>query len=244
MMKFTVRKVIVTGGTRGIGKAIASGFAAAGAQVILTGRDATNAQSIAAELDGDVQGLELDVASGESVQKFFTEALDRLGGLDILVANAGITRDKLVMALKDEDWDDVLGTNLRGAFLCAREAIRPMIRNRGGRIIGVSSVIGLTGNPGQGNYAASKAGLIGLIKSLAQEVASRNITVNAVAPGMIETDMSADLPEKAREAIASRIPAGRAGSAQEVASAVMFLASDDASYITGEVLRVDGGLAC
>jgi 3-oxoacyl-[acyl-carrier protein] reductase len=244
MMKFTGRKVIVTGGTRGIGKAIASGFAAAGAQVILTGRDATNAQSIAAELDGDVQGLELDVASGESVQKFFTEALDRLGGLDILVANAGITRDKLVMALKDEDWDDVLGTNLRGAFLCAREAIRPMIRNRGGRIIGVSSVIGLTGNPGQGNYAASKAGLIGLIKSLAQEVASRNITVNAVAPGMIETDMSADLPEKAREAIASRIPAGRAGSAQEVASAVMFLASDDASYITGEVLRVDGGLAC
>ncbi|MBT5738914.1 MAG: 3-oxoacyl-[acyl-carrier-protein] reductase [Planctomycetes bacterium] len=243
-MKFTGRKVIVTGGTRGIGKAIASGFAAAGAQVILTGRDATNAQSIAAELDGDVQGLELDVASGESVQKFFTEALDRLGGLDILVANAGITRDKLVMALKDEDWDDVLGTNLRGAFLCAREAIRPMIRNRGGRIIGVSSVIGLTGNPGQGNYAASKAGLIGLIKSLAQEVASRNITVNAVAPGMIETDMSADLPEKAREAIASRIPAGRAGSAQEVASAVMFLASDDASYITGEVLRVDGGLAC
>jgi len=244
MMKFTDRKVIVTGGTRGIGKAIATGFAAAGAQVILTGRDATTAQAIAAELDGDVQGLELDVASGESVKKFFTEALERLGGLDILVANAGITRDKLVMALKDEDWDDVLGTNLRGAFLCAREAIRPMIRNRGGRIIGVSSVIGLTGNPGQGNYAASKAGLIGLVKSLAQEVASRNITVNAVAPGMIETDMSANLPEKAREAIASRIPAGRAGSAQEVASAVMFLASDDASYITGEVLRVDGGLAC
>ncbi len=244
MMKFTDRKVIVTGGTRGIGKAIATGFAAAGAQVILTGRDATTAQAIAAELDGDVQGMELDVSSGESVQKFFAEALERLGGLDILVANAGITRDKLVMALKDEDWDDVLGTNLRGAFLCAREAIRPMIRNRGGRIIGVTSVIGLTGNPGQGNYAASKAGLIGLIKSLAQEVASRNITVNAVAPGMIETDMSANLPEKAREAIASRIPAGRAGSAQEVASAVMFLASDDASYITGEVLRVDGGLAC
>ena len=244
MMKFTGRKVIVTGGTRGIGKAIASGFAAAGAQVILTGRDATTAQAVAAELDGDVQGLELDVANVESVQKFFAEALERLGGLDILVANAGITRDKLVMALKDEDWDDVLGTNLRGAFLCVREAIRPMIRNRGGRIIGVSSVIGLTGNPGQGNYAASKAGLIGLMKSLAQEVASRNITVNAVAPGMIETDMSANLPEKAREAIASRIPAGRAGSAQEVASAVMFLASDDASYITGEVLRVDGGLAC
>ncbi|HIG06028.1 MAG TPA: 3-oxoacyl-[acyl-carrier-protein] reductase [Planctomycetes bacterium] len=243
-MKFTDRKVIVTGGTRGIGKAIATGFAAAGAKVILTGRDATTAQAIAAELDGDVQGLELDVASGESVKKFFSEALERLGGLDILVANAGITRDKLVMALKDEDWDDVLGTNLRGAFLCVREAIRPMIRNRGGRIIGVTSVIGLTGNPGQGNYAASKAGLIGLVKSLAQEVASRNITVNAVAPGMIETDMSADLPEKAREAIASRIPAGRAGSAQEVASAVMFLASDDASYITGEVLRVDGGLAC
>ncbi|MDE0960255.1 MAG: 3-oxoacyl-[acyl-carrier-protein] reductase [Planctomycetota bacterium] len=243
-MNFNDRKVIVTGGTRGIGKAIATAFAAAGARVVLTGRDAVKAKAVAAELDGDVQGLALDVSDGESVQEFFAEALDSLGGLDILVANAGITRDKLVMALKDEDWDDVLGTNLRGAFLCARAAIRPMLKKRSGRIIGVASVIGLTGNPGQGNYAASKAGLIGLVKSLAQEVASRNITVNAVAPGMIETDMSADLSDKAREAITSRIPARRAGSAQEVASAVMFLASEEASYITGEVLRVDGGLAC
>ena len=244
MMNFNDRKVIVTGGTRGIGKAIATAFAAARARVVLTGRDAVKAKAVAAELDGDVQGLVLDVSDGVSVQEFFAEALDSLGGLDILVANAGITRDKLVMALKDEDWDDVLGTNLRVAFLCARAAIRPMLKNRSGRIIGVASVIGLTGNPGQGNYAASKAGLIGLVKSLAQEVASRNITVNAVAPGMIETDMSANLSDKAREAITSRIPARRAGSAQEVASAVMFLASEEASYITGEVLRVDGGLAC
>ncbi|MEE2856042.1 MAG: 3-oxoacyl-[acyl-carrier-protein] reductase [Planctomycetota bacterium] len=243
-MKFKDRKVIVTGGTRGIGNAIAAGFAAAGARVVISGRDAEVAAAKAAELDGDVHGLALDVTDGESVQQFFAEAMDWLGGIDVLVANAGITRDKLVMALKDDDWDDVIGTNLRGAFLCAREAIRPMIRNKGGRIIGVTSVIGLTGNPGQGNYAASKAGLIGLVKSLAQEVASRNITVNAVAPGMIETDMSADLPQKAKEAIESRIPAGRAGTAQEVASAVLFLASDEASYITGEVLRVDGGLAC
>ena len=244
MMKFNDRKVIVTGGTRGIGNAIAARFAAAGARVVISGRDGDEAAARAADLDGDVHGLALDVKDGESVQQFFTAATEWLGGIDVLVANAGITRDKLVMALKDDDWDDVLGTNLRGAFLCAREAIRPMIRNKGGRIIGVTSVIGLTGNPGQGNYAASKAGLIGLVKSLAQEVASRNITVNAVAPGMIETDMSADLPQKAKEAIESRIPAGRAGTAQEVASAVLFLASDEASYITGEVLRVDGGLAC
>ncbi len=243
-MKFNDRKVIVTGGTRGIGNAIAARFAAAGARVVISGRDGDEAAARAADLDGDVHGLALDVKDGESVQQFFTAATEWLGGIDVLVANAGITRDKLVMALKDDDWDDVLGTNLRGAFLCAREAIRPMIRNKGGRIIGVTSVIGLTGNPGQGNYAASKAGLIGLVKSLAQEVASRNITVNAVAPGMIETDMSADLPQKAKEAIESRIPAGRAGTAQEVASAVLFLASDEASYITGEVLRVDGGLAC
>ncbi len=244
MMQFKDRTVVVTGGTRGIGRAIATAFAAAGARVVISGRDAAVAEKVAAELDGDVHGLALDVTSTESVQNFFAEAMNHLVGIDVLVANAGITRDKLVMALKDEDWDDVIGTNLRGAFLCAREVIRTMIKNRGGRIVAVTSVIGLTGNPGQGNYAASKAGLVGFVKSLAQEVASRNITINAVAPGMIETDMSAELPEKARQAIESRIPAGRAGTAQEVASAVLFLASEEASYITGEVLRVDGGLAC
>ncbi|MGE4618227.1 MAG: SDR family NAD(P)-dependent oxidoreductase, partial [Planctomycetota bacterium] len=193
MMNFKDRSVIVTGGTRGIGRAIATAFAAAGARVVISGRDAERAAAVAAELDGEVHGLALDVSVSDSVQQFFAEASEILGGLDVVVANAGITRDKLVMALKDEDWDEVLNTNLRGAFLCAREAIRPMIRNRSGRIIAVTSVIGLTGNPGQGNYAASKAGLIGFVKSLAQEVASRNITVNAVAPGMIETDMSAEL---------------------------------------------------
>ena len=160
------------------------------------------------------------------------------------MANAGITRDKLVMATKDDDWDDVISTNLRGTFLCAREVIRPMIKSRSGRIIAITSIIGLTGNPGQGNYAASKAGVIGFVKSLAQEVASRNITVNAVAPGMISTDMSAEISEKAKEAIEGRIPARRSGTPDEVAASVMFLASEQASYITGETLRVDGGLAC
>jgi 3-oxoacyl-[acyl-carrier protein] reductase len=243
-MNFKDRSVIVTGGTRGIGRAIASAFAAAGARVVISGRDAERAAAVAAELDGEVHGLALDVSVGDSVQQFFAGATEILGGLDVVVANAGITRDKLVMALKDEDWDEVLNTNLKGAFLCAREAIRPMIRKRSGRIIAVTSVIGLTGNPGQANYAASKAGLIGFVKSLAQEVASRNITVNAVAPGMIETDMSAELSEKAREAIEGRIPAGRPGTAEEVAGTVLFLASDAASYVTGEVIRVDGGLAC
>lgn len=244
MMNFTDKTVIVTGGTRGIGKAIGATFAAAGARVVISGRNAETAAEVAAEIDGEVHGLALEVASSESVRNFFAEAMEILGGLDVVVANAGITRDKLVMALKDEDWDEVLNTNLRGAFLCAREAVRPMIRNRSGRIIAVTSVIGLTGNPGQGNYAASKAGLIGFVKSLAQEVASRNVTVNAVAPGMIDTDMLAALPEKARLAMIERIPAGRPGTVEEVAGTVLFLASDAASYVTGEVIRVDGGLAC
>ncbi|MEE2888964.1 MAG: 3-oxoacyl-[acyl-carrier-protein] reductase [Planctomycetota bacterium] len=244
MMNFTDKTVIVTGGTRGIGRAIGATFAAAGARVVISGRNAETAAEVAAEIDGEVHGLALDVASSESVRSFFAEAMEILGGLDVVVANAGITRDKLVMALKDEDWDEVLNTNLRGAFLCAREAVRPMIRNRSGRIIAVTSVIGLTGNPGQGNYAASKAGLIGFVKSLAQEVASRNVTVNAVAPGMIDTDMLAALPEKARLAMIERIPAGRPGTVEEVAGTVLFLASDAASYVTGEVIRVDGGLAC
>ena len=243
-LDFTGKSVIVTGGTRGSGRAVASAFAGAGAKVVISGRNAETAASVAAEIDGDVHGLALDISDSASVSEFFPAAQEILGGVDVLVANAGITRDKLVMATRDDDWDDVISTNLRGTFLCAREVIRPMIKSRSGRIIAITSIIGLTGNPGQGNYAASKAGVIGFVKSLAQEVASRNITVNAVAPGMITTDMSADISEKAREAIEGRIPAGRSGTPDEVAASVMFLASEQASYITGETLRVDGGLAC
>ncbi|NCF55208.1 MAG: 3-oxoacyl-[acyl-carrier-protein] reductase [Planctomycetia bacterium] len=244
MMDFKDRTVIVTGGTRGIGKAVAKAFAGAGAVVVITGRNEEQAKKVASELDGNVHGLALDISNPTSVSEFFPAAIELLGGIDILVANAGITRDKLVMATRDEDWDDVISTNLRGTFLCAREVIRPMIKKRSGRIIAITSVIGLTGNPGQGNYAASKAGVIGFVKSLAQEVASRNITVNAVAPGMIATDMSADISDQAKEAIEGRIPARRSGTPDEVAASVLFLASDSASYITGETLRVDGGLAC
>lgn len=243
-MDFKDRTVIVTGGTRGIGKAVAKAFAGAGAVVVITGRNEEQAKKVASELDGNVHGLALDISNPTSVSEFFPAAIELLGGIDILVANAGITRDKLVMATRDEDWDDVISTNLRGTFLCAREVIRPMIKKRSGRIIAITSVIGLTGNPGQGNYAASKAGVIGFVKSLAQEVASRNITVNAVAPGMIATDMSADISDQAKEAIEGRIPARRSGTPDEVAASVLFLASDSASYITGETLRVDGGLAC
>ena len=244
MMDFKDRTVIVTGGTRGIGKEVAKAFAGAGAVVVSTGRNEEQAKKVASELDGNVHGLALDISNPASVSEFFPAAIELLGGIDILVANAGITRDKLVMATRDEDWDDVISTNLRGTFLCAREVIRPMIKKRSGRIIAITSVIGLTGNPGQGNYAASKAGVIGFVKSLAQEVASRNITVNAVAPGMIATDMSADISDQAKEAIEGRIPARRSGTPDEVAASVLFLASDSASYITGETLRVDGGLAC
>ncbi|HIA28672.1 MAG TPA: 3-oxoacyl-[acyl-carrier-protein] reductase [Planctomycetes bacterium] len=243
-MDFRDSKVLVTGGSRGIGESIAAHFASAGARVAVAGRDLDRAEQACARMDGDARPFSLDVGSPESVENSFGAIVDDLEGLDVLVNNAGITRDKLVMALRDEDWEDVIATNLRGTFLCSRAALRPMLRQRSGRIINITSVVGLTGNPGQGNYAASKAGIIGFTKSLAQEVASRSITVNAIAPGMIVTEMTGVLDDEQKAAIKRKIPMGRMGDTAEVAQVALFLASPAATYITGEVIRVDGGLAC
>jgi len=198
---------------------------------------------LASRLDGEVQPFACDVSDEDSVTETFAKVVEDLGGIDVLVNNAGITRDTLVMSMKSEDWDQVLSTNLRSVFLCSKAVLRPMIRQRQGRIINVTSVIGLTGNAGQGNYAASKSGIIGFTKSLAREVASRSITVNAIAPGMIDTDMTRELGDEAREKILAQIPAGRLGSAADVAGAALWLASDAAGYVTGETIRVDGGMA-
>lgn len=243
----TPRTAIVTGGSRGIGRAICLELAARGMNIVFSyaGNEQAAAQTLA-----DIEGMgacgravRADVSSPEAAATLVSCTREEFGGVDVLVNNAGITRDKIAMRMGDEDFDEVIATNLRGAFLLSREVLRPMMRARRGRIINLSSVVALRGNAGQVNYAASKAGLIGMTKSLAREVAGRGITVNAVAPGYIETDMTAVMPEAAREAMTSGIPAGRAGTPEDVAKAVAFLASDDAAYITGEVLRVDGGMA-
>ncbi len=245
-MSLTGRVALVTGSTRGIGRAVAARLVREGAVVVVTGRDEQVAAAVAEELDGDggrAIGLPLEVSRLESVDQLICEVNERLGGIDILVNNAGITRDTLLMRMSDEDWDHVVDINLRGAFRCTKGALRGMLKKRWGRIINISSVVGIIGNPGQTNYAASKAALIGFTKSLAREVASRGITVNAVAPGYIESDMTAALSKEQRDAIAERIPQGRVGTPEEVAGCVAFLASDDASYITGHTLVVDGGMA-
>lgn len=243
----TPRTAIVTGGSRGIGRAICLELAARGMNIVFSyaGNEQAAAQTLA-----DIEGMgargravRADASSPEAAATLVSCTREEFGGVDVLVNNAGITRDKIAMRMGDEDFDEVIATNLRGAFLLSREVLRPMMRARRGRIINLSSVVALRGNAGQVNYAASKAGLIGMTKSLAREVAGRDITVNAVAPGYIETDMTAAMPEAAREAMTSGIPAGRAGTPEDVAKAVAFLASDDAAYITGEVLRVDGGMA-
>jgi 3-oxoacyl-[acyl-carrier protein] reductase len=197
----------------------------------------------AARIDGDVLPFACDVSDEAAVSEVFGRITEELGGVDVLINNAGITRDTLVMSMKADAWDDVMSTNLRSVFLCSKAVLRPMIRQRGGRIINVTSVIGLTGNGGQGNYAASKAGIIGFTKSLAKEIASRSITVNAIAPGMIDTDMTRELGEGTREEILGQIPLGRLGSGDDIARTAMFLASEAGAYITGETIRVDGGMA-
>ena len=235
---------LVTGASRGIGRAIAQALAAEGASVVLGARDEAKLQEVMAAITasgGKAEALALDVARAESVAAGFEKLLAAHGRLDHLVNNAGITRDTLLLRMKPEQWSEVLDTNLTGAFLCTQAALRPMLRQRAGRIVNITSVVGLTGNAGQANYAASKAGLIGFTKAVAREVASRNITVNAVAPGFIETDMTAAMTDKAKESMAAAIPLGRVGSPQDVAGAVCFLVSDAAAYVTGQVLAVDGG---
>jgi 3-oxoacyl-[acyl-carrier protein] reductase len=234
---------LVTGGSRGIGRAIAVALATAGARVAVVARDETRASGVASELPGEGhRGYAADVAQPDSVRALLERVEADLGTPDILVNNAGVTRDNLLMRLKDADWDEVLDTNLRGAFNTIRAASRAMMKKRGGRIINISSVVGITGNKGQANYAASKAGLIGLTKSVAKELASRGILVNAVAPGYIETDMTAELPAAAREALLGQIAVGRLGKPEDIAAVVRFLAGPAASYITGQVLVVDGGM--
>jgi 3-oxoacyl-[acyl-carrier protein] reductase len=239
------RIALVTGASQGIGRAVALELARAGATVALAARNEAKLAEAVAEIEGaggQAAAFQLDVASEESIKAGARAVIERYGKVEILVNNAGITRDGLMMAMKRGDWDDVLGTNLTGAFLLTQALLRPMLKNRWGRIINISSVVGRTGQAGQVNYAASKAGLIGLTRSLAREVASRGITVNAVAPGYIETPMTAVLDEKQRTAMMATIPLGRAGTDVEIAQSVVFLASDAAGYITGHVLDVNGGM--
>jgi 3-oxoacyl-[acyl-carrier protein] reductase len=203
---------------------------------------AAQTEKLVSEAGGRATGTRVNVASEKEVSEFVGRALDETGRIDVLVNNAGITRDGLIVRMKEADWDDVLDINLKGAFHCIKAVSKIMLKQRSGRIINVSSVVGASGNPGQANYVASKAGIIGLTKAVAKELASRNIAVNAVAPGFIETDMTASVPDKARAAMVAQIPLGRAGTAQDIASAVVFLASDQAAYITGQVIHVSGGM--
>ncbi len=229
------RTVLVTGGNRGIGLAIARSFAEAGDEVVITHRSGSAPEGL--------EGVTCDVTDSASVDAAFTEAEAKLGGpVEVLVANAGITKDTLLMRMSDDDWDSVIDTNLAGAFRCARRASKGMIRLRRGRIILISSVVGLYGGPGQANYSASKAGLVGLARSITRELGGRGITANVVAPGFIETEMTAALPEQTQKTYKAAIPAGRFARPEEVAAAVRFLASPEAAYISGAVIPVDGGL--
>jgi 3-oxoacyl-[acyl-carrier protein] reductase len=236
------RTAFVTGSTRGIGLAVARALHAAGAKVAIVGRDESRARVVAEEIGSGTAGVACDVAVASQVEAAIAAAEAALGPIDILVNNAGLTRDNILLRLSEEDWDAVLDANLKGAFFTTRAVIKGMMKRRAGRIINIGSVVGLTGNKGQANYAASKAGLVGLTKSVAKEYASRGVLANCIAPGFIETDMTAALPSEARTALLEQIALGRLGRPEDIAAAVLFLASDLAAYITGQVLVVDGGM--
>ncbi|WP_421982594.1 3-oxoacyl-[acyl-carrier-protein] reductase [Roseibium sp.] len=243
MFSLEGKNALVTGATGGIGEAIARMLHAQGASVSLSGTRAEKLEALASELGERAYVTPANLSDRAAVDALLPAAEEKMGSVDILVNNAGITRDNIFMRMKDEEWDQVLEVNLSSGFRICRAAIKGMMKRRSGRIIGITSVVGVTGNPGQVNYAAAKAGMIGMYKSLAREVASRNITVNAVAPGFIETAMTDALNDKQKESILASVPAGRLGTSAEIASAVLYLASEEAAYVTGQTLHVNGGMA-
>lgn len=241
-MDFSGKIVLVTGASRGIGKAIAEGFARLGAKVCGTATSENGAQKISEYLGENGKGFVLNVASQESIDTCLAQIKESFGDIDVLVNNAGITRDNLLMRMKDEEWDDIITTNLSSVYRLSKAVLRPMMKKRNGRIVSITSVVGLMGNAGQCNYSAAKAGILGFTKSLAKEVASRGITVNAVAPGFIATDMTGALTDEQKEAIMNEVPCGKLGKPEDIANAVLFLASDESAYITGETISVNGGM--
>ncbi len=243
MFDLTGRTALVTGATGGIGGAIARALHASGATVTISGTRIEMLDSLAGQLSGRVHVVRCNLADAEDVENLVPTAEKAMGQVDILINNAGITRDNLCVRLKDEDWDQVIAVDLTAAFRLCRAAMKGMMRRRFGRIIGITSVVGVTGNAGQANYAAAKAGIIGMTKSLAQEVASRGVTVNAIAPGFIETAMTEALTDRQKDAILSRVPAGRLGSPDDIAAAALYLASLEGAYVTGQTLHVNGGMA-
>ena len=247
MFSLKGKTALVTGASGGIGSAIAYALARQGARLALSGSNGSKLRAfreqLQAEAGGDHAEITCDLSDTEQVEELIPAAIETLGGLDILVNNAGITRDNLAMRMKDEEWDRVISINLEAAFRLMRAAARPMMKAKGGRIVSITSVVGTTGNPGQMNYAAAKAGIAGMSKSLAQELASRNITVNCVAPGFIRTAMTDQLPDAQKDALNQRIPMGRMGEGGDIGAAVAYLASDEAAYVTGQTLHVNGGMA-
>ena len=243
MFELTGRSALVTGASGGIGQAIARALAAQGARVGLSGTRVAALEALAQDIGGEAAVFPADLSAGDAPERLIAAASAGFGGVDILIHNAGVTRDGLALRMSDEDWAKVLDVNLSAGFRLMRAALRGMMKKRFGRLIAVTSVVAATGNPGQANYVASKAGLTGMVKALAQEVASRGITANCVAPGFIETDMTAALPEARRQAILATVPAGRLGQPADIAPAVVFLASDQAAYVTGQTIHVNGGMA-